>query len=471
MITTCIAIDIGASSGRLIAATFDGENINLEEIHRFSNDPVHVGENYYWDILRLFWEIKQGLKKANTLKIDSIGVDTWGVDYALFDKGGQMIAIPMHYRDSRNLKPKPDFPISKKDLYMKTGIQHLDFNTVYQLYSDKTSLRKSVINSADFMLMIPDVINFFLTGQKKSEYTNATTTQMLNPHTGSWDTEIISQLGLNPNMFLPIVKPCELYGYVLEDIIAKYGLNKSIPVFSVGSHDTASAVAGIPFVDSQAAFLSLGSWALLGKEIAKPIITEKSQEIGFSNEGGVFDSIRFLKNICGTFLLQRLRKAYNNDISFAEISAAAKSNKNQHFSIDPNHQCFVDPNNMITTITEYCMQHNQGKPETLGDFAIAVYNGLATAIAENLQVLEELTAEKLSYLHIVGGGVQDEFLCQHIANATNKKILAGPVESTIIGNVIMQLISLGQIKSLAEGRNIIRKSANIKEYIPHNATN
>ncbi|MDR0483752.1 MAG: rhamnulokinase [Alphaproteobacteria bacterium] len=469
--STCIAIDVGASSGRLIAATFDGKTIKLEEIHRFSNDPVHVGENYYWDILRLFWEIKQGLRKASCFKVDSVAVDTWGVDYALFDEGGQMIGIPIHYRDSRNQEVQQNFPLTDKELYSKTGIQHLDFNTIYQLYSDKTSLRKKVIDGASFMLMIPDIINFFLTGNKKAEYTNATTTSMLNPYTKKWEASLIKDLGLKNNIFMPLINPGELYGYITEDITSKYGLNSNIPVFAVGSHDTASAVAGIPFEGQAAAFLSLGTWALIGKEINQPVITEKSQQMGFSNEGGVLDTIRFLKNVSGTFLLQRLRKSYNNDISFSEIANAAKNNKNQQFKIDPNHKSFIDPHDITQNIAEYCALHNQGTPTTLGDFAIAIYNGLASTLTEVLQSLEGLTGEETSYLHIVGGGVQDEFLCQHIANYTGKKVLAGPVESTIIGNVIMQLIALGEIKSLESGRKIVRDSIHIKEYTPKNATN
>lgn len=316
---------------------------------------------------------------------------------------------------------------------------------------------------------MPDLFNYFLTKNKKTEYTIASTSQLLNVESKQWDFDIIKRLGFPKHLFQEIIFPGEIYGMLDEKHMEKIGMSNSVPIISVGSHDTASAVAGIPLEHNDSAYLICGSWSLLGLEIQNPIVNEKSLEESFSNEGGVLNTIRFLKNINGMFLLQQLKKHYNEiftkKVDFVDIINAAKLS-NKSFSINPNQSLFLSPDNVMEAIDAYCISTGQGKPENLGEWAIAIYNGLTQEFNNQLLNLESITGIKINQIHMVGGGIQDELLCQMTANVTNKKVIAGPVESSVLGNIMIQLFALGEVSTLSEIRQVLKRSVSLKVYEP-----
>lgn len=465
-----LAFDYGASSGRLIMSKFDGEKIELEEIHRFSNDPVILKGTFYWDFLRLFHEMKTGLKKAanKKVKISSIGIDTWGVDYGLLDEKDNLLGNPIHNRDKRTetaLREIEEGGVSFKEIYDVTGIQYMALNTLFQLYAEK-KYNSHILDKTKTLLFMPDLFTFFLTGEKHAEYTIASTAQMLDAKSRTWAMDLLEKLELPTEILQDIIAPGTIAGYLTEDIQKEVEL-AAVPVVAVGSHDTASAVAATPLHSKDSAYLSCGTWSLLGMEIDEPIINEKSLEYNFTNEGGVENKIRFLKNINGLWIIQNLRKVWSEKVqpvSFPDIIAAAKSAKNKHFIIDPNDSSFLAPLNMAEAIVKYCKEKGQGTPEGLGEIAMAVYNGLTQEYKVNVEALEKITGKAVDVINMVGGGIQDEFLCQLTANVTRKTVLAGPVEASVLGNILMQLMALGEIKSLEEGRRIIRNSFEVKEF-------
>jgi rhamnulokinase len=468
-----LAFDFGASSGRAILSKFDGENIELEEIYRFSNEPVRIGGHFYWDFLRLFHELKNGLKKASAkgVKISSIGIDTWGVDYGLLDKDDNLLGVPFHYRDTRtdHILEEIEKVIPFERIYNSTGIQYIQFNTLYQLYADLTQ-RPHILKEAKTLLFMPDLFSFFLTGSKYTEYSAASTAQMLNAAEKNWDYELLKQLSLPTDILQKVIMPGEITGRLTKEIQEEVGLGE-VPVVAVGGHDTASAVAGAPLEGDNRVFLSSGTWSLLGMECKEPIINEASYRYNFTNEGGVCGTIRFLKNINGTWLLQQLRQSWSEHvekISFPDIIEAAMNAKYKNYIIHPNDKKFMAPLNMAAAIEEYCVENGEGKPEGLGELAMAVYNGLVFEYMRAIKSLEEITGKEVETINIFGGGIQDEFLCQLTADATGKRVLAGPIEASAFGNVIVQLMAVGEIKSLEEARNIIRNSSEQREYMPKN---
>lgn len=466
-----LAIDFGASSGRAIVSKFDGEKIELEEVYRFSNEPVRMGGYFYWDFLRLFFELKNGLRKAaNKYKnILSIGVDTWGVDYGLLDENHNLMSNPFHYRDNRTDGILKDIEkiIPYDDIYKTTGIQYMQLNTLYQLFSD-IKYRKNTIKNAKALLFMPDLFNFYLTGQKYNEYTEATTSQMIDAEKKQWAFDIINKIGIPTEIFQEFIMPGNIIGTLTEEIQNELEIYP-IRVAAVGSHDTASAVAATPIEGENTAFLSCGTWSLLGTEIDKPIINEKSLKYSFTNEGGVENKITFLKNINGLWLMQQLRQSWSekvSKVSFPDIINAAQNAERKHYVIDPNAEDFMAPLNMAQAIQDYCERLGQGRPEGLGEIAIAAYNGLTNEYKNVVELLEKTTGKKIDTINMVGGGIQDTFLCKKTADVTGKKVLAGPVEASVLGNIIMQLKAIGEIKTLEEGREIIKKSFDQKEYIP-----
>jgi rhamnulokinase len=466
-----LAFDFGASSGRAILSKFDGKTIELEEIYRFSNEPVRICGHFYWDLLRLFHELKNGLKKAaaKEVKISSIGIDTWGVDYGLLDKDDNLLSTPLHYRDTRtdHMLEEMKKVLPYEEIYNSTGIQYLQFNSLYQLYADLKQ-RPHLLKEAKSLLFMPDLFSFFLTGSKYSEYTIASTSQMLNAEKKDWDHELLDKLGLPTDILQKIVMPGNIIGRLSKEVQEEVGLG-DIPVIAIGGHDTASAVAGAPLEGENKVFLSSGTWSLLGLECGSPIINEASLRYNFTNEGGVENTIRFLKNINGTWLLQQLRHSWSQHVEkvgFPEIIEAARNAKYKNYIIHPNDKKFMAPLNMASAIEEYCVENGEGKPEGLGELAMAVYNGLVFEYMRTVRSLEEITGKEVDTINIIGGGIQDEFLCQLTANATGKKVLAGPVEASAFGNIIMQLMALDELKSLQEGRSIIKNSCNQKLYVP-----
>ncbi|WP_070001021.1 rhamnulokinase [Cellulosilyticum sp. I15G10I2] len=464
-----IAIDLGASSGRLILGSMEENQLKLEEIHRFPNEPVYLGDTFYWDFMRIFHEIKQGLKKAaklSDIEITSIGIDTWGVDGAWLDKKGKLLTNPVHYRDHRTSEIMEDFysKITDSKLYDITGIQKMSFNTVYQLYHDfKTS--ETVRTLGDKWLFMPDLIAYFLTGATFNEYTIASTGALLDAAGREYSKELFEALEMPIDKMQKLVMPGTVVG-TLTDLIKKETGLGDVKVVAVGSHDTASAVAGSPLESENEVYLCCGTWCLMGMELREPILNAKSKEFNITNEGGVEGTIRYLKNINGLWFLQQLRKVWNErglNLSFPDIIAAVK-NSNSEYAVDAKDERFMAPLDMEKEIIAYCKETYGVTLSEVGDIAKAAYNGLGILYKEVLEAFEELTGKNINVIRMVGGGIQDQYLCQKVADITGKKVVAGPIEASCIGNMLMQMKALGDISSLEEGRKIVKDSFEQKEY-------
>ena len=466
-----LAFDFGASSGRMILSKYQDGKIELEELHRFPNDPVRIGKNFYWDTFRLYHEMKVGLKKAaaKKLPIQSLAIDTWGVDYGLIDKDGNLIGNPVNYRDDRTIGVLEEIGklVPLDELYAKTGIQFMNFNTLFQLYADK-KMRPDIYEKAVRLLFMPELFGYFLTGKMYNEYTFASTGQLLDAKKRDWDYDIIERCGIKKEFFGELTKPGTVIGDLLPEVVEETGLS-GVKVIAVGSHDTASAVAATPFADKNAAFLSCGTWSLLGMELDEPVLTKESFEYNYTNEGGVEGKIRFLKNINGLWIMQNLRKnwcEFEAQVSFPDIIKASKEAKRKDFIINPNDPRFTAPYNMMKEVIGDCEEHGQGTPEGLGEIAMGIYNGLTKEYGTTVKSLEVITGKTIPCMNIVGGGIQDQLLCQLTANAIGKKVVTGPVEGSVLGNVIMQLKAMGEIATLEEGRDIVRRSFEQNEYLP-----
>lgn len=468
-----LAIDFGASSGRAMLCHFNGESITLEEIHRFSNDPVLVNGSLFWDVLRLFHEIKQGLLKAINAghkDISAIGIDTWGVDYALFNKSGSMIGNPYNYRDERtNGMIERAMEIAGREfIFKKTGIQFMFFNTLFQLLS-MVEKKDSSLYGADKLLFMPDIFNYFLTGEMKNEYTIASTSQLLNAHEKKWDYELMDKLGIPKSIFGEIVMPGTVIGELQDYLCEELGCPK-IPVVAIGSHDTASAVASVPVVDEDDyVYISCGTWSLLGVEADEPIINEKSEELNYTNEGGVEGKIRFLKNIMGLWVTQECRRQWQregNSYSFDELENSAWVAAPFVSFIDVDDMSFASPGNMPKRIREFCSRTGQPVPEDIGAVIRCANQSLAFKYRKTIESLEAVLGKGLNVIHMVGGGIKDEMVSQFTANATGRTVIAGPIEATSAGNAIMQLKALGEISSLTQARQVIKNSFPVKVYTP-----
>ena len=468
-----LAFDFGASSGRAMLATFDGKTIKLEEKHRFSNDPVLVNGDLYWDVLRLFHEIKQGiLKCANSgdKDIDCIGIDTWGVDYGLLDKNGKLLGNPYHYRDTRTdgMYDEAFKLVSKEEIYKNTGIAFNWFNTVFQLLSAKLS-DDITLKNADKLLFMPDLFNYFLTGEKKCEYTIASTSQMFDSKTHTWSSEMLEKMGIPTNLFADMVYPGEKVGVLKADLAEELGVGQ-IPVVAVASHDTGSAVASVPVTDGEDfVYISSGTWSLMGVELDAPMVTEDALNHNFTNEGGVNRTIRFLKNIMGLWLIQESRRQWDREgtlLSFDELEKQANEATPFASLIDPDYHKFQTPGNMPKRIREYCEQTGQKVPETKGEIVRCIAESLAFKYRQVVEGMEDVTGKKYDVINIVGGGIKDKMICRFTANATGRKVSTGPVEATSIGNVIVQGMAMGAISDLNEGRKIVKNSFPIDVYEP-----
>lgn len=469
-----LAFDLGASSGRAMLGIYEKGRLSIEEIHRFPNEPVSLRGHHYWDILRLFHEIKLGLRKAfngGHKDIVSIAIDTWGVDFGLLDKNGDLLGNPYHYRDSRTdgMMEKVFELIPPEDLYAQTGIQFMKLNTIFQLFAVK-QFQEHILKETRAMLLVPDLLNYFLTGRMASEYTIASTTQLLDPVKRIWNWDLIDKLGL-PNIFTDIIPPGTVLGPLLPEVVEELGGGEDISVVAVGSHDTASAVASVPASSKDFAYISSGTWSLMGVEIDQPIINLESASLSFTNEGGVANRIRFLKNIMGLWLVQECRRQWQRegeDLSFGQLAELAKEAKPFRAFVDPDHESFVAPGDMPARIQDFCRNTNQPVPETKGEIIRCITESLALKYRVTMESLEQILGRELSVLHIVGGGIQDELLCQFTADATGKRVLAGPVEATSIGNLMVQAMVAGQVGSLEEIRACVARSFPQKEYIPQN---
>lgn len=457
-----LAFDFGASSGRAIIGSFDGKKINLNEIHRFENNPVMLNKTLYWDILKLLHEIKQGIIKAiNTCDFDSIGIDTWGVDFGLISNEERLLENSVNYRDERTKGKIEELCniINSKELYEKTGNQIMEINTVFQLFSLLKERPKMLLETQKFLLT-PDLFNYFLTGKKYAEETIASTTQLFNQYERDWDYDIIKTLGFDKDIFPKVIKSGDVVGNLSDEICDELDIDKK-PVIAVASHDTASAVVAVPTKKEDFIFISCGTWSLFGTELKNPIINETSNQLNIANEAGYNGTTTFLKNIIGLWLIQETRRQFireGKNYSYGDMERMAKECKEFACFIDPNAPQFVPKGDMPKRIREFCKNTGQYVPKTDGEIVRCIYESIAMEYKNSLTQIIECTKKEYSDIHMLGGGTKDNFLCQLTANATGCQVIAGPIEATALGNVATQLISLGEIKDITQAREIIANS-------------
>ncbi len=464
---TYIAIDLGAGSGRVMAGRFDGERLALEELHRFPNPGVRVLDGLHWDVLRLWEEIQAGLRKAAEEQPVSAAVDTWGVDFALLDHSGALLANPCHYRDSRTngLLPKVLDVASREEIFEHTGLQFMEINTLFQLYSMKNS---AALDAADALLMMPDLFHYWMTGVKVCELTDATTTQFYDPRKGAWAKPLLEKLGLPTHILREIVQPGTKLGPMLSPVAEACGL-AGLQVVAPASHDTGSAVAAAPASGRRWAFLSSGTWSLLGAEIPEPRVTAKALEKNFTNEGGVWGTTRLLKNICGLWLLEECRRTWaleGGSVSYDELIAEAEAAPAFRSILDVDDPAFVAPDNMPERIAGWCAERGQQAPRTPGEYARAIFESLALKYRLTLDDLGEIVGERAETLHIMGGGSRNALLSQYAADACGVQAVAGPVEATAAGNVLVQAMAMGRIGDGAQVREVVRRSFEPQVYEP-----
>lgn len=461
---TYLAIDFGGGSGRVIAGTVDGGRVTMQLVHRFANRQVRLGEHVYWDFLALFADMKEGLRKAASLglKIDGIGIDTWGVDFGLIDKHGNLLGNPVCYRDARTKgMPQEVFKtIDQAKHYSINGTQMMDINTIFQLYSMKLA-KDPTLDAAEHLLFTPDLFSYFLTGVANNEYTIASTSELLNATTKDWDWEAIDALGLPRKLFGDIVMPGTVRGKLRKDIAEETGLGE-VDVIAVGSHDTASAVAAVPATDDESpvAFISSGTWSLLGVEISEPILTEQARKADFTNEGGVGGSITFLQNITGLWFLQRLMaewKAEGDEQQYDVILPQAER-ATIPTVIPVDHEAFQNPPSMQQALCDYCAQNGLQVPQTKAEVVRVVLQSLAHKYAEATAALNTMIPSPVKKLHIIGGGSQNKLLNRLTQEALGVPVEAGPVEATGLGNILTQAMAKGQLQSMAELRSVVRNS-------------
>jgi len=465
MITSHIAVDLGAQSGRIVIGTLrDQKRLEIREIHRFANEMVEVNGHLHWDIHRLFSEIKQGFEicvRQHDDPVSSIGIDTWGVDFVLIDRLGKFIGLPYSYRDRRTngMVEKFTQKMPARKLYERTGVQLNQINTVFQLYA-MTCEHSPVLETMAGLLFMPDIFNYLLTERFCSEFTIATTSQLYNPVTKAWDEKIFDQLGFGSGVMPPVREPGSPIADLTSEITNSTGLGR-MPVIAVASHDTGSAVAAVPSIDNNHAYISSGTWSLMGIETTKPLINKNTFEFNFTNEGGICGTYRVLKNITGLYLLQECRRAwdqkkkYTHDELIAEASSAAPLRS----MIDPDDPCFFSPaEGMPGAIQSYCRRTSQPAPKKTGEFTRCILESLALAYRHTLECLRKIRKQRICRIHVIGGGSRNDLLCQLTADATGLPVHAGPQEATAIGNILVQAMASGQLGSLSELRTLVRNS-------------
>lgn len=467
-----LAIDFGASSGRAIIGNFKNDKIEIEEIHRFANDPVKLNDTLYWDFLRLFFEIKQSLIKSKKYgKIESMGIDTWGVDFGILDKFGNLIENPVHYRDERtdNILKDVFEKIDKDELYNKTGNQIMNINTAFQLFALKNK-RPDLFERIDKILLMPDLFNYFFTGEKVSELSIASTTQLFNQKDKKWDKDVIEKLALKENIFANVVASGTTLAPIKDDIVKELDIHK-FNIISIAGHDTQSAVVSVPTEDDDFVFLSCGTWSLMGTELNEPIINDKSIKYNITNEIGYEEKTTFLKNIIGLWLIQESKRQWakeGQEYSFSELESLANKAEGFKCFINPDDEIFVHPGNIPSRIKEYCNEKFGVEPKEIGEIVRVINESLAFKYKNALEEIKDCTGKKYNSIYMIGGGVQSNLLCQMTANACNCTVYAGPIEATVLGNIAIQLIANGKIKNMKEARKIIKNSFDIKVYKPEN---
>lgn len=467
-----LAFDFGAESGRAILGTLDGGKIHLEEIHRFRNRQVKLLGHLYWDVLYLFDELKTGLiksVKSGHQDLRGIGVDTWGVDFGLVDKNNQLLGNPFCYRDSRTegMMEEAFQLMNREEIYSYTGIQFMQLNSIYQLFS-MVKTQNEWLDIAENILFMPDLINFLLTGEKVSEYTIASTSQLLNAEKRTWEPTIFKNLGLPIEKMSPIIQPGTVIGPLLDEVSSETDMAQ-MDVIAPCCHDTASAVVAVPAMSSHAAYLSSGTWSLLGIEADEPIINKTSLRNNFTNEGGFNGKIRFLRNTMGLWLLQRCVDRWekeDKEYGYNEITRWALDEPPFQSVVNPDDHRFLNPPDMQAAIVDFCKKSDQPAPQSVGEFARCIFESLAFKYRYIIEKINSMLHQDIEVLHIVGGGSQNRVLNQFTANATGLEVIAGPVEATALGNIIVQSIATGACHSLDEGHEWIRRSFPLKTYTP-----
>ena len=463
-----IVCDIGASSARVFSAGFDGGTLSLDVLHRFSNKPIIVGASLYWDIFALHDGLKRGIAAAGKAA-DSIGIDSFSNDFLLFDASGTMMEPPHTYRDGRTLGmvEEMDKYISRKELYDRTGLQFNRMNALYQWLS-LVKQRPRMLETAESLLFVPDALTYFLTGERVTEYTLASVSQAYNPLQGGWDFPLLDTLGFPARLLQRIVPPGETVGVLSAAVCGELSV-KPLPVVSVGEHDTASAVAAVPSLAKRFAFISSGTWSIVGTEVDQPLINERSYRHSLANEGGVGGRIRLLKNVMGLWILQECRRYWQErgcEYSFDELGQLAAGSGWDHTLLDPDDEIFYLPGPMPELIARYFFARGEAAPETTGDIVRCVLMSLACKYRYVLECLEYACGYALPAVHVIGGGAQNQLLNQLTANLTGKTVFAGPVEATALGNAMVQLIAAGEFRSLEEARTALLGSCEIVEYVP-----
>jgi len=471
-----LAFDLGASSGRALLGSLDGQKLEIQEIHRFTNQMTLIHGHYFWNIFSLFNELKTGLAKCVkefNIQPESIGIDTWGVDYALVTREGHLAGLPFAYRDSRTNNSMEEFfrLLPQKETYLLSGIQFMQFNTLFQLFSACQS-GHSALNIADSMLFTPDALNFLFSGVRKNEYTIASTSQMLKAGLPEWEFRLLDVAGIPRGLVEEIILPGTILGNLLPEVCQETG-SEPIPCIAVASHDTASAIASVPATEGTWVYISSGTWSLMGIESEVPLVSEETLELNFTNEGGVDGTIRFLKNIMGLWLIQECKKKWDEEttLSWSDIVEMSKSVPPFVSLINPDHSSFLNPPDMPEAIREFCRRTSQPVPADNAAISRCIYDSLALKYRYTLEQIEKVIKKPVEKIHIIGGGANNRFLCQLTADATGLPVIAGPVEATAIGNILMQARGLGYVESLKEMRSIVSGSFGLVQYLPSGSAN
>ncbi len=467
-----LALDIGAESGRAILGHFDGKSIKLKETHRFSNNPVRVGNHLFTDVLHIWDQIQCGIKKGFHLsnsKLASVGVDTWGVDYSLLDKYGNLIQNPYHYRDHRTKTSFDDLfsIVSREDVYYQTGNQLIDFNTLFQLFATRQQ-EPNLLDNAKTLLMLPDLFNYWLCGEKTSEFCISTTSQCLDQSSNKWAFDLLNKLQIPPNLFQNISFPGTVLGNI-HDWILPTSVHGSIPVILPSGHDTGCAVTSVPVETDNFMFISSGTWSLVGTELEKPFITKASLALNFTNEGNPCGRTRFLKIVPGMWLLQQCKKEWleaGDDYSYEQLVGLAAQTPECGPIIDISSPEFLDPGEMTARIQSFCQKTGQSIPQTKGEVVRCILESLAYSYRSLLEGFETILAKKFDVIHIIGGGSRNILLNQLTANITQRDVITGPVEATATGNLLIQAMGLGYIDTLDDIRNVVRRSFPLQHFSP-----
>ena len=468
-----LAVDLGASSGRAMDCRWDGMRFHLTELHRFANAGVRAGDSLHWDVLRIWSEIQTGLMKFRANNAETpcgIGVDAWGVDYALLDDRDRLLGNPYHYRDSRTrgIPEKMSSAMSSRELFRATGVQTMEINTAFQLAGMAVEQDTQLL-SAHTLLMIPDFFQFLLCGEKNVEYTEATTTELYNLRGQRWSRETMAALGIPAHIFPEVVMPGAVLGEMRPTVQSDLGFARAVACIAVASHDTASAVAAIPDLDNSSVFLSSGTWSLIGVPVDEPNLSDQAFDSGFTNEGSADGRALLMKNLTGLWILQecaRVWVAAGEHYEWAELEQAAAAAAPFQSAIDPAANDFLAPADMSIAVREYCGLTSQPVPQTPGEIARCIFESLSFAYRETIDSLERITGRKLETIRLVGGGCLNRFLCQMIADASGRPVIAGPAEAAALGSGVVQAVATGHLESLADGRAAIKASIECRQFRP-----